>query len=90
VRSTPATGEAPGWPAILDFERSWTGDSKERAIRARFQISSARYHQLLDRALDLPEALASDPMLVQRLRRLREVRRDKRFARRLGAEGTGG
>ena len=73
---------------ILDFEREWwmhTGP-KERRIRERFGFSAARYHQLLNRIVDLPEALAYDPMLVRRLRRLREERRRKRFARRLGLE----
>ncbi|MDP9297158.1 MAG: DUF3263 domain-containing protein [Actinomycetota bacterium] len=71
---------------ILDFEReSWKlGLPKERAIRERFGFSPARYHQLLNRALDLPEAVAYDPMLVRRLRRVREARRRKRAARRLG------
>ena len=71
---------------ILDFEReSWKlGLPKERAIRERFGFSPARYHQLLNRALDLPEAVAYDPMLVRRLRRLREARRRKRAAGRLG------
>jgi Protein of unknown function (DUF3263) len=55
-------------------------------IRERFEISSARYHQLLNRAIDLPAAVAFDPMLVRRLRRLRDERRRKRFARRLGLE----
>jgi Protein of unknown function (DUF3263) len=50
-------------------------------------LSPARYYQLLNRLIDRPEALAYDPMLVQRLRRLREVRRRQRFARRLGLEG---
>ena len=73
---------------ILDFEREWwqTSGSKERAIRERFGISSARYHQLLHRLVDQAEALAYDPMLVRRLRRLRETRRRKRFARRLGVD----
>ncbi len=74
--------------AILDFEREWWKHPgpKERAIREGFGLSPARYHQLLNRAIDLPEALAYDPMLVRRLRRLREERRRKRFARRLGLE----
>lgn len=74
--------------AILDFERDWwkRPGPKERAIRERFCLSTARYHQLLNRAIDLPEAIAYDPMLVRRLRRLREARRRKRFARRLGLE----
>lgn len=71
---------------LLDFEReSWKlRMSKERAIRERFGFSTARYHQLLNRAIDRPEAIAYDPMLVRRLRRIREARRRKRTAGRLG------
>lgn len=71
---------------LLEFERSWraTGVPKERAVRARFGVSSTRYHQELMRALDDPRALAHDPVLVRRLRRLREIRRRTRFAERLG------
>ena len=72
--------------AILDFERSWwlEGGTKQRRIRERFGISATRYQQLLMRAIDLPEGLRYDPMLVRRLRRLRESRRRMRLARRLG------
>ena len=71
---------------LLDFEReSWKLDiPKERAIRERFGFSPARYHQLLNRAIDQPEALAYDPMLVRRLLRIREVRRRRRVAGQLG------
>ena len=71
---------------ILDFEReSWKlGAPKERAIRERFGFSAARYHQLLNRLIDRPEALAHDPMLVRRLRRLHETRRRRQVATRLG------
>jgi hypothetical protein len=74
--------------AILDFEREWwkLPGSKERAIRERFNLSTARYHQLLNALIERPEALQYDPMLVRRLRRLRESRRRKRYARRLGLE----
>jgi hypothetical protein len=77
------------WRDILDFERHWWQSpvSKEAAVRQRFGISPARYHQLLNRLIERPEALQYDPMLVRRLKRLREVRRRKRFAGRLGAEG---
>jgi hypothetical protein len=77
------------WQDILDFEGSWWRMSmrKEAAVRARFGMSAARYYQALDRLIDRPEALAYDPVLVQRLRRLREARRRTRFARRLGLEG---
>jgi len=72
--------------AILDFERSWwlEGGTKQRRIRERLDLSATRYQQLLMRAIDLPEALRYDPMLVRRLRRLRESRRRMRLARRLG------
>jgi hypothetical protein len=71
---------------LLDFEReAWRLDeSKERAIRERFGFSSTRYHQLLHRVIDTPAALAYDPMLVRRLRRIREARRRRRTADRLG------
>ena len=54
---------------------------KERAIRERFGFSAARYHQLLNRVLEQPEALAYDPMLVRRLHRVRDARRRRRVAR---------
>ena len=76
------------WQEILDFERTWGKVSvrKELAVRTRFGVSPARYYQLLNRLIDQPEALEHDPMLVQRLRRLRESRRRRRFARRLGPQ----
>lgn len=72
--------------SVLDFEReSWKLEvTKERAIRERFGFSPARYHQLLHRVIDRPEALAYDPMLVRRLRRVREARRRARTASTLG------
>jgi hypothetical protein len=71
---------------VLDFEReSWKLEiPKERAIRQRFGFSAARYHQLLGRALELPQALEYDPMLVRRLHRVRDARRRRRVAGRLG------
>ena len=71
---------------VLDFEReAWKLSlTKERAIRERFGFSPSRYHQLLHRVIDRPEALVYDPMLVRRLRRVREVRRRARTASGLG------
>ncbi|HET9311125.1 MAG TPA: DUF3263 domain-containing protein [Actinomycetota bacterium] len=71
---------------VLDFEReSWKLEiPKERAIREAFGFSPARYHQLLTRVLERPEALAYDPMLVRRLRRVRDERRRRRVAGQLG------
>ena len=71
---------------LLDFEReSWKLEvPKERAIRERFGFSAARYHQLLGRALEMPQALEYDPMLVRRLHRVRDARRRRRVAGQLG------
>jgi hypothetical protein len=57
--------------AILDVERGWWQGPgpKDRAIRARFGHSPARYYQLLNHLIDSPDAMAYDPMLVKRLRR---------------------
>ena len=61
---------------ILAFERqSWRhAGAKEQAIRDRFELSATRYYQLLNALLDSPVALAHDPVLVGRLRRLRGSR----------------
>jgi hypothetical protein len=77
------------WEDLLAFERDWwkSARPKEAAIRDTFGLSPARYYQALNRVIDRPEALRYDPMLVRRLRRLRESRRRTRFARRLGLEG---
>ena len=71
---------------VLDFEReAWKLTvPKQRAIRERFGFSPSRYHQLLHRIIDRPEAVAYDPMLVRRLRRVRAVRRRSRTASGLG------
>ncbi len=66
--------------AILDFERSWWTEAgpKDTAIRERFELSGTRYYQLLTELLDDPAALDHDPLLVRRLRRVRERRRRAR------------
>ena len=66
--------------AILDFERSWWTEAgpKDTAIRERFELSGTRYYQLLTELLDDPDALEYDPLLIRRLRRVRERRRRAR------------
>jgi hypothetical protein len=66
--------------AILDFERSWWTEAgpKDTAIRERFELSGTRYYQLLTDLLDDEAALEYDPLLVRRLRRVRERRRRAR------------
>jgi hypothetical protein len=73
---------------ILAFERQWWkyAGAKEQAIRDLFGMSATRYYQVLNALIDTPEALAADPMLVKRLRRLRASRQRQRSARRLGIE----
>jgi hypothetical protein len=73
---------------ILEFERQWWkyAGAKEQAIRDLFDMSGTRYYQLLNGLIDTPEALAFDPMLVKRLRRMRSSRQRARSARRLGIE----
>jgi hypothetical protein len=47
-------------------------------------MSSTRYYQVLNSLLDNPAALAADPMLIKRLRRMRAQRQRARTSRRLG------
>lgn len=75
---------------ILTFERQWWkfAGAKEQAIRDKFQMSATRYYQILNALIDKPEALAHDPLLVKRLRRLRATRQRNRSAKRLGIDLT--
>ncbi|MGV8908011.1 MAG: DUF3263 domain-containing protein [Propionicimonas sp.] len=72
--------------ALLEFEKQWWAlpGSKESEIREHFDISPTRYYQLLNALIDSEAALAHDPLLVKRLRRLRSTRQKDRTARRLG------
>lgn len=73
---------------ILQFERQWWlyAGNKEQAIRDMFDLSPTRYYQVLNNVIDNAEALAAEPLLVRRLRRLRATRQKTRAARRLGIE----
>lgn len=73
---------------ILDFERSWWKHAgvKEQAIKERFDMSATRYYQLLNDLIEHPSALAYDPILIKRLKRLRTYRKRQRVARLLGTE----
>ena len=67
--------------AILDFERSWWTEPgpKEVLIRERFELSPTRYYRILAELLESDEADAYDPLVVRRLRRLRDRRRRARY-----------
>lgn len=68
--------------AILDLERCWWTEAvpKDAQIKACLDLSTSRYYGRLNELLDLPEAEAYDPLVVKRLRRLREARRRARQA----------
>jgi hypothetical protein len=76
--------------AILDLERSaWTlPGRKEALVRERLGLSPTTYYKLLAALLDDPDALAHDPLVVRRLRRVRDQRRRARFEGR-SADGPG-
>ena len=61
---------------ILDFESNWWrfAGAKESAIKELFDLNAPRYYQLLNDLIDREDALTAAPMLVKRLRRLREAR----------------
>ncbi len=73
---------------ILALERQWWkyAGAKEQAISQLFSISATNYFQLLNTLIDTDAALAYDPMLVKRLRRLRTTRHRARSAKRVETE----
>lgn len=92
VNDTNATAGAPDGSrlselqrGVLDFERQWYtyGGAKDTAIRQRFDLSAAEYFQLLGGLLDNPDAYAHDPILIKRLRRIRDSRQRGRAASRI-------
>jgi hypothetical protein len=68
--------------AILDFERQWWkyAGAKEQAIRDKFDLSSTRYYQRLNRIINDPAALAYDAALVRRLQAIRARRKSSPLA----------
>jgi hypothetical protein len=72
--------------AVLDFERRWwqLPGPKDEMISVELGCSSADYYRYLLGLLEMPEAMAYDPLTVLRLRRLRESSDPS-----LGASGTG-
>ena len=83
-----ATGLTELETAVLAFERQWWKypGAKEQSIKELFDMTSTRYYQVLNALIDSPAALAHDPMLVKRLRRMRSSRQRARSARRLGLD----
>ncbi|MBT1545767.1 DUF3263 domain-containing protein [Curtobacterium flaccumfaciens pv. flaccumfaciens] len=75
---------------VLSFEhdRARHDRTKEAEIRVEFEMSAARYYQVLNRVIDSPAALAYDPQLVTRLQRLRHARTSARATRSFVAPGA--
>jgi hypothetical protein len=67
---------------ILDFERQWWryAGAKETGIKEQFNLSAREYYELLNNLIDREDALAASPLLIKRLRRLREARLQKRIS----------
>ena len=65
---------------ILDFEGPWWkfAGAKESALKELFDMTPPAYYQLLNNLIDRDDALLASPMLVKRLRRLREARTNAR------------
>lgn len=71
---------------MLDFEKSWWrhAGAKESSIKELFNLTPPSYYQLLNNLIDKKEALISEPILVKRLRRLRDNRTTARSSSKLG------
>lgn len=63
--------------AVLRFADGWwrNAAAKEQAIRERFGLTPVRFYQQLARVIELPAAAAAEPLLVARLKRIRDARR---------------
>ena len=71
---------------MLDFERTWWryAGVKESSIKELFNLTPPAYYQLLNNLIDRNEALIAEPILVKRLRRLRDGRMAQRSSSKLG------
>lgn len=77
--------------AVLDFEGSWwqVGGPKEVRIREQLELSPTRYYAMLQELIESADAMEYSPLVVRRMRRMRERRRRARFEGRSVA-GSGG
>jgi hypothetical protein len=77
--------------AILEFEGSWWlyPGPKDRAIREYLGMSSTRYYQAIRRLMDDPAARVGHPLVIRRLRRMRDERIEQIAARLSGGDSVG-
>lgn len=80
--TSTVTAMTPITAAVVAFEaRRWNhGGAKAQAIHDVFGMSPHSYYAAVNRVIEDPEALALDPVTVNRLRRLRDSRRRARSA----------
>jgi hypothetical protein len=71
---------------LLEFERTWWrhAGSKESAIKELFNLTPPAYYQMLNNLIDRQAALLAEPILVKRLRRIRDARSASRSSTSLG------
>jgi len=71
---------------MLEFERSWWRHAgvKESSIKELFNLTPPAYYQLLNNLIDREAAVLAEPILVKRLRRLRDSRTVARSSSKLG------
>ena len=71
---------------MLEFERSWWRHAgvKESSIKELFNLTPTAYYQLLNNLIDREAAVMAEPILVKRLRRLRDSRTQARSSSKLG------
>ncbi len=70
---------------VLEFERRWYtyGGPKDHAIREKFDMTATAYFQVLNSLLDNAAAYQRDPILIKRLRRIRDSRQRSRAQSRI-------
>jgi hypothetical protein len=66
---------------LLEFERNWWRHAGSKEI---FNLTPPAYYQLLNNLIDRQEALMAQPILVKRLRRIRDARTMARSSSKLG------
>jgi len=71
---------------MLEFERSWWRHAgvKESSIKELFNLTPPAYYQLLNNLIDREAAVLAEPILVKRLRRLRDSRTQARSSSKVG------
>ena len=75
-------------PMGVEFEQSWWSLSitREQAVRDRFQLTETEYVEVLEMLIATEAALEAEPLLVRRLRRMKDRRRQDHVARRTAAQ----